>query len=161
MGKYYVLTLTDEEHLSLTALVPPRRVASQRLVRAHCLLAMATTGLGWTDQQPAQAYAVSTRTLARLRQRACQAGVVGALLCWGAVLGQPRQQGPASKYTGQVQAHLAAAACSRPPEGHAHWTLRLLAAHLVTLQVLPEASPAMVGRVLKKMRYRPGSGKCG
>ena len=51
MAKYYVLTLTDEEHDSLTALVHQRRVASKRLVRAQCLLAVATNGLGWTDQQ--------------------------------------------------------------------------------------------------------------
>ncbi|WP_019948456.1 helix-turn-helix domain-containing protein, partial [Hymenobacter aerophilus] len=96
MAKYYVLTLTDDEHASLTALVQQRRVASKRLVRAQCLLAMATNGLGWTDQQTAQAYAVSTRTLERLRQRACEAGVEAALL------GQPRQQWPQSKYTGEV-----------------------------------------------------------
>jgi hypothetical protein len=135
--------------------VQQRRVASTRLVRAQCLLAVATNGLNWSDTQTSPAYGVSTRTLERLRQRACEAGVEAALL------GQPRQQWPASKYTGEVEAHLAAAACSTPPEGYAHWTLRLLAAHLVTLQVLPEASPAMVGRVLKKMRYSPGSGRCG
>lgn len=144
MAKYYSLTLTVEEQASLTALVQQKRVASTRLVRAQCLLAVASNGLGWTDAQTSQAYAVSTRTLERLRQRACEAGVEAALL------GQPRRHWPASKYTGEVEAHLAAAACSTPPAGHAQWTLRLLAQHLVTLQVLPEASPAMVGRVLKK-----------
>ena len=155
MAKYYVLTLTDDEHVSLTALVQQRRVASQRLVRAQCLLAVATNGLGWTDAQTAQAYAVSTRTLERLRQRACEAGVEAALL------GQPRQQWPASKYTGEVEAHLVATACSAPPAGHTHWTLQVLAERLVALQVLPEASAAMVGRVLKKMNSSPGNGRCG
>ena len=155
MAKYYVLTLTDDEHISLTALVQQRRVASQRLVRAQCLLAMATNGLGWTDAQTAQAYAVSTRTLERLRQRAGEAGVEAALL------GQPRQQWPASKYTGEVEAHLAASACSTPPAGHAHWTLGLLADRLVALGVLPQASAAMVGRVLKKTGCGPGNGRGG
>ena len=116
---------------------------------------MATNGLGWTDQQMARAYAVSTRTLERLRQRACEAGVEAALL------GQPRQQWPASKYTGQVEAHLVATACLAPPAGHAHWTLRLLAARVVDLQQLPQVSAAMVGRVLKKTSYSPRNGKCG
>jgi len=155
MAKYYVLTLTDDEHTSLMALVQQRRVASKRLVRAQCLLAMATNGLGWTDGQTAQAYAVSTRTLERLRQRACEAGVEAALL------GQPRQQWPGSKYTGEVEAHLVATACSTPPAGQAHWTLRLLAERLVALQVLPQASAAMVGRVLKKTSSSPGNGRCG
>ena len=155
MAKYYVLTLTDDEHVSLRALVQQRRVASQRLVRAQCLLAMATNGRGWTDAQTAQAYAVSTRTLERLRQRACEAGVEAALL------GQPRQQWPASKYTGDVEAHLVATACSAPPSGQAHWTLRLLAERLVALELLPQASAAMVGRVLKKTSSSPGNGRCG
>ena len=149
MAKYCVLTLTDDEHTSLTALVHQRRVASQRLVRAQCLLAVATNGLGWTDQQTAQAHAVSTRTLERLRQRACEAGVEAALL------GQPRQQWPASKYTGAVEAHLVATACSAPPAGHAHWTLHLLAERVVDPRVLPRASAAMVGRVLKKNELQP------
>ena len=34
MAKYYVLTLTDDEHVSLTGLMQQRRVASKRLVRA-------------------------------------------------------------------------------------------------------------------------------
>jgi len=155
MAKYYILTLTEEEQVALTALVQQRRVASQRLVGAQCLLAVATNGLGWTDAQAAQAYTVSTRTLERLRQRACEAGVEAALL------GEPRQQWPASKYTGEVEAHLVATACSAPPAGPAHWTLRLLADRLVELQVLPQASAAMVGQVLKKTSSGPGSGRCG
>lgn len=90
---------------------------------------MATNGLGWTDAQTSQAYAVSTRTLERLRQRACEMGVGAALL------GQPRQQWPESTYTGEVEAHLVATACSAPPAGHAHWALRLLAERVVELQV--------------------------
>ena len=155
MAKYYVLTLTDDEHISLTALVQQRRVARKRLVRAQCLLAMATNGLDWTDQQTARAYAVSTRTLERLRQRACAAGIEAALL------GQPRQQWPASKYTGQVEAHLVAMACSEPPAGHAHWTLHLLAGRVVEAQLLPQASAVVVGRGLKKTSSNPGNGRCG
>lgn len=70
MAKYYVLTLTADEQTSLTEVVQQRRVASTRLVRAQCLLAMATNGLNWTDAQTAQAYSVSIRPLERLRQRA-------------------------------------------------------------------------------------------
>ncbi len=57
---------------------------------ATAILASATSGPGWPAQQLAQAYAVSTRTLERLRQRAHEAGVEAVLL------GQPRQQWPAS-----------------------------------------------------------------
>lgn len=86
MAKYYVVTLTAEEHTTLTPIVHQRRVASKRLVRAQCLLAVAANGLGWTDERTSQAYGVSTRSLERLRQRTCEAGVEAALT------GQPRQQ---------------------------------------------------------------------
>ena len=61
MAKYYVLTLTDEEHGSLSALVHQRRVASKRLVRAQCLLAMATNGLDSPTACP-NAYPTDART---------------------------------------------------------------------------------------------------
>jgi hypothetical protein len=98
MAKYYVLTLTADEQARLTELVQQRRVARARLVRAQCLLAVATTGRGWTEAQTSPAYGGSTRTVERQRQRASVAGVEAALP------GQPRQQWPASKYTGQVEA---------------------------------------------------------
>ncbi len=107
------------------------------------------------DAQAVEAYGVSVRTLERLRQRACEAGVEAALH------GQPRQHWPASKYTGEVEAHLVATACSAPPDGHPHWTLQLLAQRLVALEVLPAASAAGVGRVLKKTSLSRGNGRCG
>ena len=46
MAKYHVLTLTDDEHVSLPALVQQGRVAGQQLMRAQWLLAIATTAPG-------------------------------------------------------------------------------------------------------------------
>jgi transposase len=155
MAKQYKLTLSAEEALLLEAVVARRRAKSTVVVRAQCLLAVADNGLGWRDTQAVAAYGVSVRTLERLRQRACEAGIEAALH------GQPRQQWPPSKYTGEVEAHLVAAACSTPPDGHGHWTLQLLAQRLVALAVLPVASAAGVGRVLKKTSLSRGSGRCG
>ncbi|HTE18545.1 MAG TPA: helix-turn-helix domain-containing protein [Armatimonadota bacterium] len=155
MPKQYTFSLTAEEQASLRALVQQRRATSPQLVRAQCLLAVATDGLGWTDAPSGQAYGVSTRTLERLRQRVCEAGVAAALR------GQPRPHWPAGKYTGEVEAHLVASACSAPPQGRARWTLQRLAERLVALQVLPAASAAGVGRVLKKTSASRGSGRWG
>ena len=38
------------------------------------------------------------------------------------------------------EAHLIALACSPPPEGHDHWTLRLLAGKVVELALTPSMS---------------------
>ena len=155
MAKKYTFGLTAEETADLEHLVQRRVARSIQLVRAQCLLAMATTGRAWTDAQTATTYGVSTRSLERLRQRVSEAGVAAALA------GQPRQHWPESKFTGAVEAHLIATSCSAPPVGSARWTLQLLAAHLVTAQVLPAISPASVGRVLKKTSSNRGNGRCG
>ena len=155
MPKQYKLTLSADEESSLRELVAQRRATSPVVVRAQCLLAVAENGLGWRDAQTSQAYGVSIRTLERLRQRACEVGMEAALH------GQPRQHWPASKYTGEVEAHLVATACSAPPDGCSHWTLQLLAQRLVDLQVVEQASAAGVGRVLKKTSLSRGSGRCG
>lgn len=41
-------------------------------------------------------------------------------------------------------------ACSTPPLGHARWTLKLLAAELVSLEVVDAIAPETVRRALKK-----------
>jgi transposase len=155
MPKQYKLTLSADEATLLQAIVAQRQAKSTVVVRAQCLLAVAENGLGWRDTQAVEAYGVSVRTLERLRQRACEAGIEAALH------GQPRQQWPASKYTGEVEAHLVATACSAPPDGHPRWTLQLLAQRLVALDVVAAASAAGVGRVLKKTSLSRGNGRCG
>jgi hypothetical protein len=50
---------------------------------------------------------------------------------------------------------LIALACSEPPEGRARWTLRLLAATLVELDVVDSISHETVRKTLKKNAIRP------
>ncbi len=56
---------------------------------------------------------------------------------------------------GRAEAHLIALACSAPPAGRARWTLRLLAAKLVELELVPGVSPETVRRALKKTNSPP------
>ncbi len=49
------------------------------------------------------------------------------------------------------KAKVTALACSEPPEGHAKWTLRLLADKLVELEYCDHISHNQVGLILKKM----------
>jgi len=46
-----------------------------------------------------------------------------------------------------------ALACSSPPAGYQRWSLRLLASHLVELELIDEISHTDVGRILKKMNF--------
>lgn len=55
-----------------------------------------------------------------------------------------------SPVTGQVEARLIALACSRPPAGHARWSLRLLEKHVALAEDIPDLDHSTIGRVLKK-----------
>jgi hypothetical protein len=59
--------------------------------------------------------------------------------------------------TGLQTAHLIAVACSPSPEGHDHWTVRLLAHKAVELGFVSSISPNTIHELLKKTNSNPGS----
>ncbi len=72
-----------------------------------------------------------------------------------------RRQDPHGKKTGRKldgvgEAHLCKLACSAPPTGRERWSLRLLADHLVQLEVTPSISHETVRATLKKMNSNRG-----
>ena len=67
----------------------------------------------------------------------------------GALDERPRP-GARSKLTGKQQAHIIAVACSKAPEGHTHWTMRLLAGKVVELGFSDGFSRESVRRLMKK-----------
>lgn len=62
---------------------------------------------------------------------------------------QPRSGRPV-EIDGQQRAKITALACSTPPEGHAQWSLRLLAEKAVELDYCEHISHTEVGQILKK-----------
>lgn len=54
------------------------------------------------------------------------------------------------KIDGEKEAQIIAIACSKPPEGRAKWTLRLIAERAVELEIVDSISHMTVHRVLKK-----------
>jgi hypothetical protein len=57
---------------------------------------------------------------------------------------------------GAAEARLVQLACSAPPEGYEHWTLQLLADHLIELEVVETVSRETVRTRLKKMNLSLG-----
>ena len=55
-----------------------------------------------------------------------------------------------AKVDGKVEAQIIALACSKAPEGHARWTLRLLAEKAVELNIIGSISYVRVHQLLKK-----------
>jgi transposase len=117
------------------------------LVRARILLKADTSsaGAGWSDSQIASALDTSVATVARTRQQLVEEGFEAVLT---------RKHSPASArariFDGAAEAKLIALACSEPPKGRARWTLQLLEAAVVELNIVARASDNTIGRTLKK-----------
>ena len=56
-----------------------------------------------------------------------------------------------TKVDGRVEAHITKLACSPPPEGRSKWSLRLLAEHIVQLEIVDSLSHESVRQALKKL----------
>ena len=142
MNKKYVVDLTEEERKELKRLVGSGRHTARRIRWAHALL---KADAGWSDAKIAEALDMSIPTAQRLRQRFVEEGLDVAL---GARSRKPRPY--TRKLDGEQEARLVALTCSQPPEGHARWTLRLLADKMVELTYVESVSYETVRRVLKK-----------
>jgi hypothetical protein len=81
--------------------------------------------------------------VAKTRQRCVEEGPEAALK------ERPRP-GQVPKLTDKQAAHLIAIACSDAPEGHDHWTLRLLADKVVELSYAASCSHELIRQLLKK-----------
>ena len=98
---------------------------------------------GLSDPQIMSALNVSRPCVERIRKRFVADGMERAL-------NEDPRPGQKRKLDGRAEATLIATACTEAPEGHEHWSLRLLAGKLVQLQVVDSISYETVRRTLKK-----------
>ena len=150
-AKLYQVSLTQDEREHLLG-VSRRGKSSGRKVKRALILCKVDEGL--TGQQVAEALLVGPATVGRVRQRFVEGGFKRAL----EDLPRPGQR---RKLDGKQEAHLVAVACSAPPEGHARWTLRLLADQAVELELTDSISRETVRQVLKKTNSSPGGKRSG
>lgn len=146
MADKFVVTLTAEERQQLTQLTTGGKGAAATLTHARILLQAdaASTAGGHTDDAIAAAVSVSLATIARVRKTFVELGL-------DAALHRRRPTGRRfHKLDGEQEARLLAVACGLPPEGHARWTLKLLANKLVELEVVDSISSECVRTTLKK-----------
>jgi len=139
--KKYVINLSAEEQQHLTELTRKGSVKARQFKRAMILL-KANEGL--TDAQIMAAIDVSRPCVERIRKRFVEGGLERAL-------NEDPRPGQRRKLDGRGEAQLIATACSQAPEGHDHWTVRLLAGRLVELGVVESISHETVRLTLKKM----------
>jgi transposase len=148
MKKRYIVNLTPDERAVLTELTKRARVSGLKRQRANILL-KADEGL--TDQEIADHLDVALVSVERVRKRCIERGIEGAL-------DRKPQDNPSRprKLDGASEAKLVQIACSSPPDGHARWTLGLLADRLVQLEVFESVSKSTIQRGLKKTRSSRG-----
>lgn len=100
---------------------------------------------GWKDQDIVAAFDICQATVTNVCKRYAEGGLE-------AVLHDKVQQRRRQALTGLQAAHLIAVACSPAPDGHDHWTVRLLANKAVELGFVTNISPDTIHELLKKTR---------
>jgi transposase len=138
MKKQYVqLSPTDREYLE--ALISKGELKAKTFRRALALLELER---GQTYTAVAQIVKMTLPTLSTLAQQYKANGLK-------ALSDKPRSGRP-TVIDGEQRAKITALACSTPPEGHAEWSLRLLADKVVELGFCEKISHTEVRTILKK-----------
>ncbi len=145
------IRLTDDQRQALQRSLHAGTHPSRLLVRARILLKADADGPdAWSDEEIAEHLETSRMTVQRVRQQFAAEGL-------DATLHRKKPTGRTfRKLDGKQEAQLVALACSKAPEGHARWTMVLLADRLVEMEVVESIDPATVWRTLKKTRSSRG-----
>ena len=147
----YKVELTQSERSALIETSGRGKPLARTVKRA---LALLKADEGLSDREAAEAVSLSAATVARVRRRFVEEGVEAA------INDRPRP-GRGRKLNGRQEAHLVAITCSNAPEGHAHWTLQLLADQVVAMEFAGSISLETVRQILKKTNSNHGRRKSG
>jgi len=146
-----MIKLTDEERAEVEGFIRRGKANARNVTRAHILL---KDSEGWNIERLAETFGVSPATVSNVRKRYREGGVEG-------VLKDQVQQKRRRALSGAEEALVVALTCSPVPDGHDHWTLRMLRDKLVELEVVESISAATIHSLLKKTTLNPGSGNSG
>lgn len=133
------LTLTDHDRSTLETLLSKGTLPARTFKRATALLEL---DRGKTLAQIASILNVHANTVATWRDGYTTNG----LTC----LDDAPRSGRPIVIDGTQRAKITALACSEAPQGHARWSLRLLAEKVVESGLCDHVSHTFVGDVLKK-----------
>ena len=138
--KKYIVELEEKERKKLVELTSKGKVGARKMKRAQILL-KADEGL--KDTEIMAALNTSRPTVERVRKRLVEGGIERAL-------NDAPRPGKQKMMSDRQESYLVALACSKAPEGHERWSLRLLSDKLVELEVVDSISHETVRRRLKK-----------
>jgi len=155
----YLVELEADEREELEAITRKGSHRSQKVVNALVLLNCDEGEFNErraTGGKIAGVLRISARRVDRVKKRFVEDGLEAALGKW-----QGRRAKYLRKADGDFEARLVALSCGDPPEGHAKWSLRLLADRAVELGYIDSVSHETVRRVLKKTPSNPGGTSAG
>ncbi|SMC93010.1 Homeodomain-like domain-containing protein [Desulfocicer vacuolatum DSM 3385] len=136
MRKKYIVRLTEKERQQLYETIKRLKGTNQKVRRAHILLKADADGPCWRDKEIADAFCCRTQTVENIRKQFVVNGFQQALD------GKKRENPPTPKLlNGEQEAKIIATRLGAPPPGYANWNLRLLARHVVELELVPSISP--------------------
>jgi DNA-binding MarR family transcriptional regulator len=156
--KKFIVTLEKDERRHLISLTSKGKHRSQKVLNALILLACDEgehQERRSTNEEISRVLGISMRKIDRVKKRFVVDGLDIALN------GRKGSRIYKKKVDGELEAHLIALSCSKPPEGFTRWSLRLLADKAVELEYIEQISHETVRRILKKTSSSPGSVKDG
>jgi hypothetical protein len=149
MNTKYKVELSEEQRQNLEKITSSGTYPARQIKRAQILL-KSDTEVNWSYEHISEAFDVSEVTIAKVRKIFVQSGLEAVL----------RRKKPDREYEraldGEAEAYLIALACSEPPTGREHWSLRLLQKRFVKLGYADSISHETIRRVLKKTNSSPG-----
>ena len=146
-AKKFIVELDAQERARLNGLISKGKAPAKVILKARILLKadQAEGGPGWLDAEIVEALDTNPTMVSRVREKLVTEGLDAVLTR------KKRETSPTPAiFDGEAQAKLTALACSEPPPGHARWSIRLLAEHVVERRIVPAAHFNTVGRALKK-----------
>ena len=148
--KIYRVKLSADERNEFETVSKGKRgqlkIAAWKVQRANAMLMCDEGELGpaWPDEDIANAFATTTRSLENWRKQALQEGPLSILAR------KERVSSKALIFDGEKEAKLTQIACSKPVDGKSKWSLRMLADRLVELEIVDTVSHETVRRTMKK-----------
>jgi len=155
--KVYRIKLTAEERDTFLQVAKGKRgklkIAAWKVQRANAMLKCdeGEQGPHWSDEQIAEAFGTTTRSVENWRKQAALQGPLS-------LMERKQRETPPTPpiLDGEKEARLTKIACSTPPNGRSRWTLQMLADELVALKIVDSISADTVGRAQKKANSSRG-----
>jgi Fe2+ or Zn2+ uptake regulation protein len=146
MKTKYVVALSESEREFVQKIVNDKTTAPTFKKRVQILLALDTNiGKPQTQKTIAQRTGVTPPTIYNTLKQYHTKGPYATLQ-----FKTPPQPNKQPIVTGEIEAHIIATACGKPPKGYTRWTVRSLTNKII-LDIEPNISRETVRRTLKKL----------